>query len=300
MSDDFEVTSSSESPEQVQASLLETPEDSSPEVDSEAPEPAPEAPEEPAGEPEEDLSKYTYKQIHANPTLRIQKATADAAQAKREAAQYAQEAKEAREQLERFRKAPGKPEGQPEGDPEPEEASYDDYRDFVKAQSRWETRQELRERDQQRATEERAFQIKQSASNRVRGYQEQIAAAGGQSFIDKLPEAVLNIDPESPLGTLLMESDKAPQLMEYLRDNPDEIRALSSLHPIRVGRALGRIEGKLEGVAVTATAPRAVSSAKPPVRPVAGSASGGNESSDDGSFEDYVKRENAKERARSH
>lgn len=294
--DDLQVTSSSETPEQIQESLFEAPT----EIQEAAP--APEAPVEapaegsPAPEPEADLTKYTAKQIHENPRLRIQKATAEAAQAKREAAAARAEVEAMRSRYEQKAKPEPPPGASSESDPEPQEADFTEYRDFVKAQARWGAREVMREERQAAAAAHREQQVQRSVSERVGGYQKQIEAAGGQAFIDSLTPDVLNISPDGPLGVAIMESDMAAQIMTYLRDNPDEIRALSSLHPVRAFRAIGRIEGKLAGVAVTANAPRAVSKAKPPVRPVAGSANSGNESLDELPFEEYFKRENARER----
>lgn len=287
--DDLEVTSSSETPEQIQASLFEAEEPAAPV------EPDTQEPEEPIAaeaEQEEDLSKYSAKQIHDNPRLRIQKATAEAAQAKREAAEAREEARALKERYERSQA----PATQSEGDPEPQEADFDEYKDFVKAQARWGAREVMREQAAEAQARHRESQIKAAQSERVSGYQRQIEEAGGKSFVDSLSPAVLNINPDGPLGVAIMESEMAPQIMQYLDQHPEEIRALSGLHPIRAFREIGRIEGKLAGVAVTANAPRAVSKAKPPVRPVAGSAISGTESVDDMSFEDYFKRENARER----
>lgn len=287
--DDLEVTSSSETPEQIQASLFEAEESAAPV------EPDTQEPEEPIAaeaEQEEDLSKYSAKQIHDNPRLRIQKATAEAAQAKREAAEAREEARALKERYERSQA----PATQSEGDPEPQEADFDEYKDFVKAQARWGAREVMREQAAEAQARHRESQIQAAQSERVSGYQRQIEEAGGKSFVDSLSPAVLNINPDGPLGVAIMESEMAPQIMQYLDQHPEEIRALSGLHPIRAFREIGRIEGKLAGVAVTANAPRAVSKAKPPVRPVAGSAISGTESVDDMSFEDYFKRENARER----
>jgi hypothetical protein len=93
----------------------------------------------------------------------------------------------------------------------------------------------------------------------------------------------------------------APGLMKYLSEHPDELQALSGLHPAHVFRAVGRIEGKLEGVAVTGNTPRviAVSKAKPPVKPVTGTPNVGNELSEDTPFEEFVSRRRASMNAHS-
>ena len=296
MTDDFEVSSSTETPEQVQLSL---------QIGDEPAE-QPETPAEPVAEPqadgdegehEEDLSKYTATQIHYNPRLRIQKATIEAAKSKREAEEARTRASQYEAEIERLRKsAPS-----PDGAKEPQEEDFETYKDYVKAQARWEARQEFEERSKASRANWEQEQIQKAQNERVTAYKKQVEAEG-DGFLDKISQDVLNIAPDSPLGHSITTSQVATKLMSYFTEHPDELRALSGLHPALVIREIGKIEGKLEGVVVTANAPRvvSVSRAKPPVRPVAGTPSVGDELPEDASFEDYFRHENAKERARTH
>ena len=293
--DDFETTfSDGDGPQEA----TETPEDAPRDAESLLlpPEPMPPAKKEPVPQADgddgedEDLGKYSSKEIHDNPRLRILKATKEAAEAKREA-------HEAREALDRYMRQQ-KP---AEVTKEPQEEDFETYKEYVKAQSRWEARQEFEERTRAQQESYRKEQIARAADERVTAFQAQVQAEG-EGFLDTVSQDVLNITPDTPLGHSITSSPMATKLMKHFTEHPDQFRALSSLHPALVFREIGKIEGKLEGVAVTASAPPrvSVSRAKPPVRPVAGTPNSGDEDSDSMSFEDFVKHENAKERAQTH
>ena len=171
----------------------------------------------------------------------------------------------------------------------------------MKAQSRWEARQELKAFNAAQAETEKKAVIQTQMDQARKAFADKLQEAGGQEFLDKLSEDVLNIPADTPIGVAVRDSEMAPKLMSYLSDHPDELRALSGLHPAHIFRAIGKIEGKLEGVAVTGNAPRvvAVSRAKPPVKPVTGMPSVGNELSEDTPFEEFVARRRASMNAHS-
>ena len=290
-SDGLEISSSSETPEQMQLALGE-PEvavEAAPEAEK-APEPSEEAPittEEP---------KLTKEQRHSAPE-RVKRATAEAAAAKREAEDARRQAASLQERLARFETQ----QTSNEEDAEPTEEQFEAYKDYVKAQSRWEARQELKAFNAAQAETQRRVTINGQMEQAKQAFSGKIKEAGGQEFLDKLSEDVLNIAADTPVGVAVRDSEMVPKLMQYLSDHPDELRALSGLHPAHIFRAIGKIEGKLEGVAVTGNAPRvvAVSRAKPPVKPVTGMPSVGNELSEDTPFEEFVARRRASINAHS-
>jgi hypothetical protein len=293
-SDGLEISSSSETPEQMQLALGE------PEVAVEAapaqePEKTGETPEK-TGEISPEEPKLTKEQRHSAPE-RVKRATAEAAAAKREAEDARKQAVSLQERLARFEaQQPSK-----EDDPEPTEEQFEAYKDYVKAQSRWEARQELKAFNAAQAEMQRRVVINGQMDQAKQAFSGRIKEAGGQEFLDKLSEDVLNIAADTPVGVAVRDSEMAPKLMQYLSDHPDELRALSGLHPAHIFRAIGKIEGKLEGVAVTGNAPRvvAVSRAKPPVKPVTGMPAVGNELSEDTPFEEFVARRRASMNAHS-
>ena len=300
-SGDFEVTSSTETPEQVETNLQvgNEPElsESEKSTEPEKQEPEPQA----DGDDGEAPEPIKSKERHSSPVARMKQATAEAAAAKREAEEYRQRAQAQEAELEELRRRATPPQGKPKTDDEPTEEQFETYRDYVKAQARWEARQEFAAQQQAAVERHRKGQISQAAQARVASFQAQVESEG-EGFLDKLSPEVLKVDPDSLLGHSITSSPMATKVMKYLSDNPERFQALSGLHPALAIREIGRIEGELRGVASAGTAPRAVSvsRAKPPVRPVAGQPNVGDELSDDASFEDFVKHENAKERARLH
>jgi hypothetical protein len=96
--------------------------------------------------------------------------------------------------------------------------------------------------------------------------------------------------------TAFRAGDTAPALLRYFAEHDDEVDRLSELSPDAYLRAVGRIEAKLEsteGAAPTERpAPKVeVSSAKPPVRPVTGSANAvpADDLGDDSSLDDHIR-----------
>lgn len=257
----------------------------------------PEDPEEAPKGGEEAPKPEKSKKPHDNPIARMHKATAEAAQAKREAEEARREAAELRRRIQ------AQPQAQGEDDPEPKEENFEVYRDFVKAQSRWEARQEFKAAMEAQQEAARRVEISRQMEKARETFSTRLQEAGGQEFLDKISPDVLNISSDTPLGVAIRDSEMAPKVMEYLTEHPEAFQALSGLHPAHVFREIGKIEGKLEGVASAGSAPQAkpvnpaVSKAKPPVRPVSGMASQGSELSDDTPFEEFVARRRAQMRA---
>ena len=79
--------------------------------------------------------------------------------------------------------------------------------------------------------------------------------------------------PVSPaLSQAIRSSDMAGDVMYYLAKNPTEAIDLNYLDAFGVAREIGRIEARIESQKRSAPAPKPVSKAPPPVKPVAGGA----------------------------
>lgn len=175
-------------------------------------------------------------------------------------------------------------------DPEPDQNSFDDYAKFVKAQARWEARQELREYNA------RVGQAEQARSNATA--QERVSAAAkaahpdfdttidefaqaGHRFSPATAEAILN----HPLGhELAYALAKDPAANARLNAAPNLYVA-----GIEVGKILAGLTVPV--VAAVVAAP-AVSKAPEPVKPVTGatSASGKTDPKNMNSVAEFRKR----------
>ena len=107
-------------------------------------------------------------------------------------------------------------------------------------------------------------------------------------------------EPKGPLNALaeyILRSDIAPSLVKYFSERKEELERFGRLDPFRFGPEIGKIEERLSAGPSTAATPVEMSKAKPPIRPVTGgSPIVEKDLPDDAPFEEFFKRENAKER----
>lgn len=185
-------------------------------------------------------------------------------------------------------------------DPEPQEAQYDDYRQFVKAQARWEARQEYRE--QTARAQEAAQQRARAEAHHTREttWQGRLTEARTK---DPAFDSRINLDTplSAPMQYVIKESPVGIELLTWLSDHQEDAQRLSTLHPGEVLRELGKLEARLD-----AASPRgpalpvvpAVSHAKPPIKPLGTSPQSPDpyDTTDETPTEEWIRRENVKER----
>lgn len=160
-----------------------------------------------------------------------------------------------------------------ESDPEPKETDFKDYRDFVKAQARWETRQELREQAEKQSQDEEQARTKEVFDS----HNQRIADA--RSKIEDFDEVVggSKISFSRSAGLAIYELDNGPEVMYHLASHPEEMEALSKLSPIRQIAKLGQISASLlPSGSVVEAAPKTkpTTKAPEPITPVTASSSG--------------------------
>lgn len=268
-----------------------------------------------------------------DPRARMLEATQKEAAAKREARERAAEAQrlaqenaQLRERLESLSRgetpekgAPARQEarGAPAGaddDPEPKEEDFEAYNDYVKANARWEARQEWKSLEAKRAREAKIAQAQGEIKERAVAFADRMEKAqeSGLEFKEEFLSNFLEIHPASlvppqyrrPLHYLaeeVWESEYAPQLIHHLQENKDVLQRLATLPPDKIVREIARIEAKFgSDAATTATASKPyVGKAPHPVRPVTGAPTVAKEGlGDDSSLGDHVNAWRARVRGR--
>lgn len=153
------------------------------------------------------------------------------------------------------------------GDPEPQEAAFEDYKAFVKAQARWEIRQAKREADAETKKEQAAHAEtaqREEFATRAKTWIERRDA-----FITKHPDKADRVTrfletvfAGTPIGDVIMESEVGADVADYLAANPTEADRIARLAPISALRALGNIEGKFDSEALTIASASAGPAAK--------------------------------------
>jgi hypothetical protein len=94
--------------------------------------------------------------------------------------------------------------------------------------------------------------------------------------------------PISPvMAQEIMDSDVGPQVQYYLGKNPREAAQIAALPPGQQIRAIGRLEAR-----VSAPAPKRVTQAPAPIKPVAGNRTPASFDPNKASVEDYIKKRN--------
>jgi len=319
-SDGFEVTSSHETSQEIQKSLFgDAPEPEKAESASEAPEEPSDAPAEPADtaeQPAEAKPVGKNNKARHDPTERVKQALRQkkeaeeyAAYARKERDELAARAQAVQEELDRLKAGAAPKQAPKQSDGRPKSDDFDTWDEYTEALTSWKV-EELRKAEREEQAKVRVEQAKTSVfKDFEKRMTERIQA--DPTIRERISDTVLQLRPlsvlregerPSPLNLLAEQFLRSPvsaELMVYFSDNESELQRFSTLHPLRFGVELGKIEARFVADNPTAAAQVETSKAKPPVRPVTGGpATGDREPSDDASFDEYVKYHNVKERRR--
>ena len=284
----------------------------------------PEEPEEPE-EDEPDLAAKDEKPLgkpRHDPRARVAQVTREHAETKRRLEAERQEKEELRRRLDDVERRTRTPEEreqsesrekerrppEPPGKPQPED--FADYGEYLDARDDW--RDKIREMRQavERDHHERSSRLHAVKMDFATSMQETIK--NDPEFMDRIAPGVSSLVPTIELedglrpsaenwiaDELVLSPKDAPALMLYLTEHPDDFQRIAALRTHReVTRELARLP--LEAApAGTNSRGRSVSKAFPPIKPVSGEphvAQG--EGSDDESFNDFMRREDAREAKR--
>jgi hypothetical protein len=277
--------------------------------------------EEPPEEEEPEAAKPLGKPRH-DPRARVAQVTREHAETKRRLEAEQREKEELRRRLadveartrtpeereqvesrERERKPP-----EPPGKPQPED--FEEFEQYLEARDDWRDRvREMRyavERDHQ----ERSSRLHEVKTGFATAIQETLASDA--DFMDRVSPEVSALVPTFELDDgrrpyaknwiadeLVLSPKDAPALMLYLSEHPDELQRIAALKSHReVTRELARLP--LEAAPTgTNSRGRSVSRAFPPIKPVSGEPHVAlDEGSDEESFNDFMRREDAREAKR--
>lgn len=160
-------------------------------------------------------------------------------------------------------------------------------------------------RDQERAAHEQRALGQQLDAHRATQFHERGIAKDPKFFENLQARIMAEGDPPINLPTqdYIKASPLGPDLLVYLLDNPDDAQRLSTLPPLESREAIAEIAGILKARSTAASqAPRqapVLSRAPAPIQPLGGSLTpSGDASDDDVPFEEFYRRENAKQQRR--
>ena len=174
---------------------------------------------------------------------------------------------------------------------------FEAYEDYSMAMSAFVADVRHHERDAERASAYQAHQYQQTQDAQTAQWNGRLNEARAQN-----PDFDSSLNPDTPMSLpmqhLAMESPQGIEILQWLSAHPEESQRISTLHPAETYREMGKIEARLEAAPPRASA-RAVSNAKPPIRPL-GTSPHINDAfaiTDDLSFDEHFRRANAEDRA---
>lgn len=140
---------------------------------------------------------------------------------------------------------------------EPQSSQFQDYESYTKALAKWEAKQEF-ERLQ---NEQRTRMDEQSKVQKAQTIVQKLAAKGEKEYDDFYEVVTTSGAPFSEaLVEAIAESDVAHKLAYTLSNDPQKVRELVSMSPLKMARELLKIESAL-------TAPPKPTQAPPPIVP---------------------------------
>lgn len=267
----------------------------------------------------EEASEAKKDARKGNPRHDAQARIRELAQERREARERADAAERRLAEIERERRenvsretSPSKPEpkatAKDEGPKAEDFASYDEY---VDARAEWKAERKFKEltetRERETAQNAYAERMRAELSKTHETFNAKIDEAEAREeladFLDdeRFMPAIFHSDagnthlitPDSIIGEYVWRSDEPVKVVRYLRDHEDEYQRIATLRdPAAIRLGLARIEAKVTQPAPAVTAGNsvkpAVSKAHPPVKPVTGAPSAGDDDDTNQDFDSYA------------
>lgn len=159
-------------------------------------------------------------------------------------------------------------------DPEPQEEQFQDYGAFVKAQARWEARQEFKALEaakEQKAKEEATKAAEEKVEQTFKSKVEEFKAKT-PDFEDTVRNPDLRIS--KVMYEAMRETEVGPQIAYHLGKNPQEAARIAGLSPIAAIKEIGKLEAKFTKEPAPTVQTKTISDAPEPPSIVQGTASG--------------------------
>lgn len=155
---------------------------------------------------------------------------------------------------------------------EPKEDDFETYGEYVKAQARFEARQEFKTQQEQERKSQGEKQVRETYQAKIGDYRQKAAeyAQTQPDFDERVSEYMGSGYVTQEVEAAVIDSDMGPQVAYYLATHPEEAMALDGKGIVAINKAIGKIEAKLEG---QKSSPVRTTKAPPPIDPVKNQAS---------------------------
>jgi hypothetical protein len=160
----------------------------------------------------------------------------------------------------------------PAQDAPPKVEDFADYDEFIRAQARFEVRQEFKAEQtrQEQARRQNETQTQQ------RTMQQRVGSVIEKGKTTHEDFDIVAMNPNLPITESILaattESEVGHEILYYLGQNPAEAQRIAGLSPYGQAKEIGKIEAKL-----TTPPPKVTTKSPPPVAPVGGNAPAGAE-----------------------
>jgi hypothetical protein len=210
-------------------------------------------------------------------------------------------AKELEEENERLRNQSPKTEkepAKPSADAEPKRESFATDAEWVKAQARWEVRQELRDQTQQAQQAEEAEANKAVFDAHLQSIS--VSRQAHTDYDDVVNEAVSPWHEKNPaeakaaqaFQVALVNLENSGEVGYYLATHPEEFAKLGELSPLKVQQAVWRISDSLLKSDDRPSSKKPVSELPAPIKPVGASGTKSTVNEDALSDDEWIRQRN--------
>lgn len=163
----------------------------------------------------------------------------------------------------------------PSDDTEPKREDFEDYEAFVRADARWQARQEFRQLTEQQQAQQRQQQHeREAAAVQQRWDESHEAALDRYDDYEEMFEAV-GTSITGTHASAIRNADDPAEVVYWLGKNPKEFAKFKDLSGVALLKAVGRIEERIHSQRAQQ------SKAPPPVAPIKGSTPTPNKLTDD-------------------
>lgn len=200
---------------------------------------------------------------------------------------------ELQRELERLRAAAGGEKREaPSNDERPDPSKYNSLEEYLDALSDWKVRQHLKQLHEQEARRRAETEASIRMAELTARFDE--AADRVRERIKDFDEVVFGADypVTPPMFEAIMASEIGPEIAYYLGTHPREAARIARLDPINVAREIGKLEAKIAAQSSNPSKPGKPSSAPPPIKPLDGASSSGDDApSDQDDIETWMRKE---------
>lgn len=187
-------------------------------------------------------------------------------------------------------------------DGEPAEDQFDSYGDYIKAWTKWDNREAIKQFQVEQDSRTKESRKAEDFQSKVLTYQEKVAALAENDstynpevYDKKLLEVMQKGLITKQLEEEILDADNAERVTRHLLDHPEELILLRNLDDKALTRAITKLDARFENQGQSVKVAKTTKS-PPPISPVKSNSSGNNKSLDELPYEEYKREMDKRDR----